>query len=79
MTQITNNVPVFSTQPQDNVNTPLGIQTSKGEGGQPMLDIPNPEDPGMRGDKSSEGRPSGQWMATGWTNSADNLKGIWVQ
>ena len=74
--QITSNVPVYPSQTRDNGTIPLGIQTSNGEGKQPMLAIQNPKDPGPRGDKSIEGRPSKKWMATRWKNSADNLRGL---
>jgi hypothetical protein len=38
---------------------PLGTQTSR-QGGQPMLSIPEPKDPGLRGDKY-------------WTSGADEM------
>ena len=76
MTQITNNVPVSPAHKRDNGTIPLDIHTSKGEGREPMLAIPNIEDPGPMGDKVSEGIPSGNWMATRWTNSEENLRAI---
>ena len=63
-TKIINNVMVSPDYAQDNGTIPLGNHTLQGRRVKPIFSIPIPKDTGPRGDKASEGIPSGQYMAT---------------